>query len=317
MLQLQKVKLKDKTEGYAYHDVYGIIDCEPRRIYLYDANTGEEYSYGDLYVKKGVNNYESIEDIRKVTDFNKMAKNPPYVKKEYSRYYYAPNDDNVKQITLSKIRIEYRDFAVELTQDSKNGLNTEVWTCDGFNEDSVHPVQFYRLKEGMRVYYEGKGTCTVKNIFQLMIDSLVCRIQPDSGGDPIDVKSDDREIYYLPYEEPEHYLKQFNESINELALRPRVDWIKESAFNVYWLPVEGAARYTVSLYRHYKDGSYVRKNVLYKLKDYIVDRNECMLTVDKLYGRDYIIRVSAENRSGEIIAMSRGIDGYEPRWWNL
>ena len=330
MAKLQKIKLKSKMEGYAYYDNYGVINCAPEEIYLDDANTGKGYTRNDLYIKKGDNSYEyvSASDMLKFTDFDKVAKNPPYIMKENfrSRYYrqYQFSDEMFQQIALTKIYIKYRAFAVELTRDNKNALDMEVWSCEGY-EGKSRPVEFYRLKEGMRVYYKGKGTCTVEKAFTLMPELCACHIKTLSGGETIAVSSDDVNIYYLPYDEPEHYLKQFNDRINEPALRPRVDWYSDAgyhtgiyrrSFNVYWLPVENAVRYTVSLYRHYENGNNVRKNVLYKLKDYIVERNDCMLTVDKLFGGNYIVRVSAENRNGEIIAMSRGIKDNEPEWWN-
>ena len=74
---------------------------------------------------------------------------------------------------------------------------------------------------------------------------------------------------------------------------------------MYWQPIEDAARYKVSLYK-YREGEKIEKK-LYLLEEFNVDRNKHWLTIDNLYGTNYIVRITAEDRSGMPIAFSRGI----------
>lgn len=75
--------------------------------------------------------------------------------------------------------------------------------------------------------------------------------------------------------------------------------------NVYWNKIDDAAEYVVSLYKKF-DRPYMQK--IYHLKDYVVDRNDGFVSIDGLTDEGYILTVKAENRSGEEIALSRGID---------
>ena len=43
------------------------------------------------------------------------------------------------------------------------------------------------------------------------------------------------------------------------------------------------------------------------LEEFEVDRNKHWITIDNLYGGNYIIRLTAEDRKGMPIAVSRGI----------
>ena len=46
---------------------------------------------------------------------------------------------------------------------------------------------------------------------------------------------------------------------------------------------------------------------LYLLEKFAVDRNKCWITLDNLFGNNYIVQIEAENRSGLPVALSRGI----------
>ena len=55
------------------------------------------------------------------------------------------------------------------------------------------------------------------------------------------------------------------------------------------------------------------------MKDYIVDRNDKVLVISNIVLSNHIVVVCAEDRSGKVIAQSRGIDvsstNEEPKWW--
>ena len=60
------------------------------------------------------------------------------------------------------------------------------------------------------------------------------------------------------------------------------------------------------------------RGVYYKLAEYDVDRNTYFLALDKLVG-GFVFKVCAEDRNGNIIAKSRGIqsDSSVPTYLNI
>ena len=134
-------------------------------------------------------------------------------------------------------------------------------------------------------------------MFQAMLDFDGC------DKTPFNISFTDK-IYVLPYaEQPIAETERFNESKNEILLSPYV--IKDGrTVSVYWYKALDAADYIISLYKK-TDRQYIQS--IYHLKDSIVDRNEGFLVIDDLLGDGYIITVKAENRNGEVIALSRGI----------
>ena len=142
---------------------------------------------------------------------------------------------------------------------------------------------------------------------------MICKVVFANGTEK-DVAIGDRRFVYIPLDYRSELL-QFNKTLNELALQPVIQRNQErNLINVMWQPVEEAARYVVKLYRYVNTEN--RKKV-YFLKDYEVDRNEHFLSVNDLIINGHIIVVVAENRSGEIVAQSRGIDVAigEPKWF--
>ena len=53
---------------------------------------------------------------------------------------------------------------------------------------------------------------------------------------------------------------------------------------------------------------------MYHLNDYSVDRNEKMFVISGLIGNTFVFKVSAEDRSGKTIALSRGIVNGYPKY---
>jgi hypothetical protein len=123
---------------------------------------------------------------------------------------------------------------------------------------------------------------------------------------------------YKKYPERLNELVQFNDEIRERELNPLWGFgsysipnghgssnYTMSSGNLYWQKMEEAASYTVSLYKYYPNKDVEKK--LYLLEEFEVDRNKHWLTINNLFGNNYIIRIKAENRSGGILAVSRGI----------
>ena len=93
-------------------------------------------------------------------------------------------------------------------------------------------------------------------------------------------------------------------------LAPFVEKIADQSkeANLYWLPIEEASEYTVSLYKKRNNDADQQKNKVYFLQRFEIDRNKHWLTLNDLIGKGYIIILEAENRQGQIIAKTRGIN---------
>ena len=173
------------------------------------------------------------------------------------------------------------------------------------------------LKIGQEYLYVGKGLCKVLKVYDYPKrgSHTICKIRLLSG-ETQDVALNDTNFVLNPMAEFRSEFEQFNESLNELQLQPLVSKrVDNNLINVIWQPIADAARYVVKLYR-YIDSPDKRK--VYFLKDFDLDRNEYLLRIDNLIVNKLIVVVTAENRSGEIIAKSRGIDveNGSPQWWN-
>ena len=171
------------------------------------------------------------------------------------------------------------------------------------------------LQEGQKYYYIEQGVCEVIKVYNYpdKQSDMICKVVFANGAEK-DIAIGDKRFVYIPLNYKSELL-QFNKSLNELALQPVIQRNQErNLINVMWQPVEEAARYVVKLYRYVNTEN--RKKV-YFLKDYEVDRNEHFLSVNDLIINGHIIVVVAENRSGEIVAQSRGIDVAigEPKWF--
>ena len=95
-------------------------------------------------------------------------------------------------------------------------------------------------------------------------------------------------------------------------IKAQFESIREGqTFNVYWKQVDDAAQYIVSLYKIIEVNG---RNDLYHLNDYSVDRNEKMFVISGLIGNTFVFKVSAEDRSGKTIALSRGIVNGYPKY---
>ena len=94
-----------------------------------------------------------------------------------------------------------------------------------------------------------------------------------------------------------------NEDVNGVALNAMA-FRQGSTLNVHWKEIKDAASYKVELFKYsYQNGC------LYKMETIDVERNKFYVSVDGLVGNGFIIRVFAEDRSGNILAQTTGING--------
>ena len=172
----------------------------------------------------------------------------------------------------------------------------------------------YEIKQGdyvvsTRPKCQKKQTFLVKEVYHQPNENyLLCKLYSEHDGYEFDAGCG-WGVWRLPYKKyPERVneLAQFNDEIRENELRPFWEMADDKKTgNVYWRKIDEAASYTVSLYKYYSNNDVEKK--LFLLEEFEVDRNKHWLTINNLFGNNYIIRIKAENRSGGILAVSRGI----------
>ena len=155
-----------------------------------------------------------------------------------------------------------------------------------------------------------RQTVLVKKVYrQPNENNLLCKLYSEYDGEEFYATCGGSFLWKLPYKEyPDRVneLEQFKDEIRENELRPLLEMADDKKTgNVYWRKIDEAATYTVSLYKYHCNKDVEKK--LYLLEEFEVDRNKGWLTIDNLCGDNYIIQVKAENRSGGILAVSRGI----------
>lgn len=168
--------------------------------------------------------------------------------------------------------------------------------------DKIRPsIDDIKINKGFFVHSYGK--VIINEVFDYPNKFHVLFKAIDSKNNVITINDNFDNVYFLPYEQHIDQFSIFDKNINEIALQPYVCHDGQT-YNVYWKNISEAAEYVVSLYKVIE----INKNKqVYYLKDFIVERNERYLVIDGLIGNTFIFKVKAENRSGEIIAESRGI----------
>lgn len=219
-----------------------------------------------------------------------------------------------------------RSFEVQITRENLSAYPLQTWICEEIQNMPWQEILklyqrplFLDLQVGQAVFYKDLGKCTIVKIYE----------QPDTEDRMVDIQTANQEIrtikfsgwdsdavYKIPYQSPiTNELEQFNVCKNELQLSPYM-LPADKQINIYWQQIPNAARYIISLYKR-DNRPYLQQ--IYPLKDYIVERGEGFLSIKDLLGSDYIVVVKAEDRSGEIIAQSRGIavsgNKSYPRFW--
>lgn len=203
---------------------------------------------------------------------------------------------------------------VQLDRENLSTYPLHTWFCEEIQNWPLQEILklyqrplFLDLQVGQSIFHKNLGKCTIVKIYE----------QPDMGDRMIDIQAANQEIrtakfngsetdavYKIPYQSPiTNESEQFNVCKNELQLSPFI-LTADKQINIYWHQIPNAARYIISLYKR-DNRPYLQQ--IYPLKDYIVERGEGFLTIKDLLGSDYIAVVKAEDRSGEIIAQSRGI----------
>lgn len=167
------------------------------------------------------------------------------------------------------------------------------------------------LKEGSLYYLLDEGTVKIIKMYEYPTSNhKICRVETLFGKE-IDINDSLYNMYNVPTKKRKNPLGILDKSLNEISLQPYVVR-KNETFNVYWKKIEEAAQYIVYLYRIIAENDTVD---LYLLKEYVLDRNEQLLVVDGLIGNTFVFKVAAENRNGEVIALSRGVNNGYPNYF--
>lgn len=338
MSNWKEINVLNEMQGYSsfYTEGYGLIsrirvDCAP-----VDRN-GKPVGY--VYADYNPHTREKSEDLYpmhtysldSIFSFN-FYKYEPKTQRNY--YYGQPNQikiDDARKLTVKyKIDIKYDIISIDANgraasinkQESLIISNMhelpdiKVWATKDNVGSYALPV-LMDLQEGQKYFYVGSGICEVIKVYDYpnKQSNNICRIVFANGAEQ-DVLIGDKRFVYIPTEYRDELL-QFNITLNELALQPIMQCDKEhNLINVMWQPIETAARYVVKLYRYVNDEN---RRKVYFLKDYEVDRNEHFLSINDLIINGHFVVVVAENRSGEVVARSRGIDiatsKGEPKWF--
>jgi uncharacterized protein (UPF0248 family) len=280
--------------NYSIETEYSIETLFDLKFYRYKPETQQNYYYGRTLNPIRLDSAEEISNIK----YNVVV--------NYETVYV---DINGNSSTQSK----KKTFIISKKEELQDIM---VWATKDKVKSYVMPV-LMDLQEGKKYFYIGSGVCKVVKVYDYpnKQSNNVCRIVFANGVEQ-DVLIGDKRFVYIPLEYKSELL-QFNKTLNELALQPVMQRNQEhNLINVMWQPIEDAARYVVKLYRYVNTEN---RRKVYFLKDYEVDRNEHFLSINDLIVNGHIIVVVAENRSGEVVAQSRGIDVAtskgEPKWF--
>ena len=328
----KKVNLFEYLGRQVFIDEYGLCRIEIQNIKVNDTNLSELF----LYKKENLR-YERIKfgrtgDCTKLIEelFSSELARRKKTNQPYNNYWYGNeylNSDQAVSVNPKSIMITlrtryYRTFGYnggsqEDHADDVIELNSEkdakkyfCWFEEGSDTSSFRMVILPEVKVDDEFYLVGIGKVKVSNVEDYPNkDDVVCEAI-DTEGKKQKIKMES-EVFYLPYSKIVDEYADLNKSINELKLSPYVVRHKDQShiYNVYWNKIEEASRYHVVLYKYIDLKN--RRRIL-KIADYEVDRNTYFLSVDKLAGDNFIFKVKAEDRSGNIIAESRGATNGAP-----
>ena len=311
-MEWKKLSFFEALNKTTYSDNYGISRIAIRNIIVNYSNSYGNFliEWNKLYFDRGDGNYKNFHDIDEFachifkSNIGKSLKRTdfPQILPESEIYLLTINDYKVKFST------GHSDLGL-----SKNDIEKlSFYYNEEFNYDiKLQKVNLYEIAIGKKYFLKNIGTVTVETVNEYpQKDEIFCIVK-DMSNNLFEIHYNAQELMYLPMETKENEINKFNQSLNELLLQPRI--VKEDQlYNIYWQEIEDAAQYVVELYKIIDRPC--MKNI-YHLKRYYLDRDTRYLAVRDLIGNEYIFVVKAEDRNGNVIALSRGIELGEPKWW--
>ena len=329
MTKWKKICLLEKDEyNFFFDEELGLIS-RINNVYIsaiYDENNNRLsnglYSTTNYTTKRTSSTHVYRVIFERITP--EIFDNVYYVPKR--NYGYGDQIPISDVIEIKKIKIdlvlgfhlfkENRNVTRNISVSSKEELLNLFILATSEPVEYIIPVMM-DLKEGNKYFYISKGVCELEKIYNYPNkENTICKLKT-IDGETFDVLYDDPNFVLNPTEEYVNELDIFNTNKNELYLQPIISKkVERDTLNVMWQPLEDASRYVIKLYRYINKP---RKRKVYHLKDYIVDRNDQLLVISNVVLSNHIVVVCAEDRSGKVIAQSRGIDvgstDGEPKWW--
>lgn len=318
----KKIKLFQTTQSRVYSDEYGFVDSKVAYSITAEVNSNNrvvQQNYSCVFIKKENNQYVEIKN----NDLKNLFELELYFEKYYGHSYgYSYSKNYIKIDKIIDVTISWNGQQAKASEKEYDILlDTEVYETDINN---FQDLQWYEIKDGLPVVYQGKTWKVEEVFYQPNVENKLCKIVSwkndkclwigrgfrliDENGKSNN-DSGDHKLYKVPYYEYpkiENELTIFNDEIRERQLDPFFVLEKErNKGNLFWQSLDEACRYIVSIYK-YRPADFVEKK-LYLLEKRIVERNQHWCTIENLFWGNYICRIEAENRNGEIIAKSRGI----------
>lgn len=332
-----KVKLYQTTQNQVYSDEYGFVNGQIS--YCIDAavnlNGRIIHQFSTVFIK--------TENGMFVPITNKELKEIFEIELYADRGYISPGLD--RYVKISQIKDATISWQGKRAKATETGydllLNTDVYELP--NRYQKNLLQWFEIRKEMPVIYCGTTWKVEEVFYQPNRENKLCKIISfltdkcayisrdfqlmDAEGIHVVGNSAKTPLYRVPYGEYtaiKNELDIFNEEIREREMDP-VFILDEAgeAGNLFWHPVDESCGYVISVYK-YRPADFVEKK-LYLLEKRTIERTQCWCTLENLIGNNYIVRIEAENRGGQIIAKSRGIaiksDKYkqeenEPKYWS-
>lgn len=283
---------------------------------------------GFLWINPEIGRYRKIveSDFTNLGEFLKLNFfSPKITQSTYGGCSYQKRNELIQRIQggdtslLKAIKVN-RVELIAKTDDSEEIIfnypyehleNKDYYYASSSIINNLKSPRYVDICVGDKYYYNLKGTCEVIEKYELPnLEQKICKVRlPD--GKETDEKQVNLNLKILPYASYENEYAIFNRSFNEQQLQAVVQ-IENGTINVLWQTIQDAALYIVDLYRII-DKPYMGK--VYHIASFSVERTKKYFSQSGLLGGDYIVKVSAENRSGEIIAQTRGIANGFPQYF--
>lgn len=264
----------------------------------------------DFTKKRNVMLYSASSTIYR----NVSASNISYQKVEYDNIRLILNGRKGSLNSTQNAFTYYNNLATMSVFIDKNKEQT-IYINTG-KPYSLNVIHNDNLREKMKVFCYGNGTVTIEKLYSYPYEKgYKCEVLTPNGElEKIDINTP---LYYLPYQSVDKSpLDIFNESKNEKKLMPiRVkDNSEHNLINLYWEKIENASNYIVEIYKLILNKD--KSTTIYHLSTVEVSREKRYYSTRELINENIVYVIKAENKSGKIIAQSRGILYEKPQDWS-